>query len=199
MNLGLLAAWWQRLLAALSYAHSVLKIFFLRFAAVLKFIALYIAVAGIVGFSIFIHEEAIQLLSFANFSASDTRQYHLLKDNLDHMKEINESLRWLNNHFMWMVPPQLLGYRHYANATDAYIRTLTAEVLRHDPAALVGERVDMPFVPESLSPGHNGLWIARARGVRIILKSEPTTKTVFVSGVLRPDPEFKGGVVIEAE
>lgn len=180
-----------------SEAYSAVKILLVRFDKALKFIALYLAVAGVFGFSCFMMEESIQLLSFANFSASDTRQYQLLKENLDAMERINSSLKWMNKYCLWIVPPQWLGYRHYASSTDLYIQTLRAEVLANEPACFLGEQVSVHFRHNGYEKKHNDLWVAKRRGVKLILSSPPGAPVISVVGLVKPDPDAPGGVIIE--
>ncbi len=163
----------------------------------LKCFYFYLAFAGIFSFTAFIAEESIQLLSFAQFSASDTRQYALMKENLEYMERINNSLKFLNTWCLWVIPPQQLGYRHYAAATDRYIETLKAEILANDPSVYIGEDVTIRFAYKGYERKNNGLWVARSKGVKVVLKDPPQSAIIEITGRLRADPEVPGGVVIE--
>lgn len=197
MNLEFVTDAHQKLLRFYSRQSSYIKIALIRFEKALKFIALYLAVAGLFGFSCFIMEEGVQLLSFAQFSASDNKQYALMKRNLDYMEQINKSLKFMNTWFLWMLPPQQAGYRHYAAATDRYIETLRAEVLANDPSVYVGEQVTLRFQFDSYEKKHNNLWVAKNRRVKILLDAPPGGKVIEIEGILKPDPDIAGGVILE--
>ena len=170
-----------------------------RLKEFLKFGALYLAFAGVFGFTIFIMEEGIQLLSFANFSASDTRSYGLMKENLDLMKDINSSLKSINKYFLWLIPPQQIGYNRYAQATDQYIKTLEAEIMANQPGLYANQRVSIIFKHNSYSKAKNGLYVAKNKKVKVIMAQPPESKFIHITGMARPDPEMMDGIVITAE
>ncbi len=171
---------------------TVVTIQLSKFKEFLKFGALYLAFAGVFGFTIFIMEEGIQLLSFANFSASDTRSYGLMKD-------INGSLKAINKYFLWLIPPQQIGYNRYAQATDQYIKTLEAEIMANQPGLYANQYVSINFKHNSYSKAKNGLYIAKNKKVKVIMTQPPESKFIHITGMARPDPETLDGIVITAE
>jgi len=170
-----------------------------KFKEFLKFGALYLAFAGVFGFTIFIMEEGIQLLSFANFSASDTRSYGLMKENLELMRNINGSLKAINKYFLWLIPPQQIGYTRYAQATDQYIKTLEAEIMANQPGLYANQYVSINFKHNSYSKAKNGLYIAKNKKVKVIMTQPPESEFIHITGMARPDPETLDGIVITAE
>lgn len=179
-----------------SSATLKMKLYLLRFSTFLKWAAVYLAVAGTFSFSCFLMEESIQLLSFAQFSASDTKQYHLMKRNLDLMEEVNSNLKFINKWFVWMVPPQRLGYGFYTQATDHYIDTLKAEVMANDPSVYAGEQVSLYFTARKVVTAQNGRWVASSPRVKVIFDKAPGKGAMRVEGKLRLDPDVAGGVII---
>lgn len=173
-----------------------LKLFFKTINKLLKFIALYIAVAGLISFSCFIMEESIQLLSFANFSASDTRSYGLMYDNLQDMKKINNSLHFLNKYFLWMLPPQRMGYGHYVTSTDLYIATLKQEILANRPSLFIGQEISFKFYYEKFHKTKNNLFEIKAGKIKIIQKTMPDNNHIQVTGVPVADPVVSGGIIV---
>jgi len=194
MNIDFISAWLPDMNVLLVKA----KYFGDKFILFLKWVALYLALVGVVSFSCFIMEESIQLLSFAQFSASDTRQYSLMKDNLDMMAEITDSLDFTNKFFLWLLPPQRMGYDYYVKATRQYIKTLEGEILANNPSVYIGRHVDIKFRHKSFKPAKNGLYIAQNNKVKAILTSQPNTQEITISGVIQPDPDKLGGVIIIA-
>ena len=165
----------------------------------LKVFFFYMAFAGIFSFNAFLMQESAQLLSFANFSASDTQQYGLMKENIEYMGEINKTIRFFTKYFLWMLPPNKTAYMHYGNGLELYIATLKAEILAKDPSLFIGEHITMVFRYTNFKKAKNGLWIASNGKVKVILISEPESKSIEISGILRADPDKAGGVILVAE
>ena len=170
-----------------------------KFHLWLKAILTYLALSGVFGFSCFLMQEGAQLLSFANFSASDTHQYQLMKQNTEYMTEIKKSIRFLNKYFLWLVPPQQKSYEHYATSLELYIKTLEMEIMASAPELFIDEIVTLDFKYQSYSPGKNNLFVLKNKKVKVIINNPPTHPVVRVTGIVQPDPTVTGGVVIVAE
>ena len=165
----------------------------------LKCFYFYLAFVGIFGFSLFIAEESIQCIQWGSFAAQDARRYDLVRDNCEMIKHINSKLKWVNNTFMWINPFQYWSYGAFGDATDTYVASLESLVLANDPEVYLNEYVTITFKYNSFKKAKNGLWIASNGKVKVVLSQEPTTKSLKLSGVLRPDPDRAGGVILVAE
>jgi len=86
----------------------------------LKIFYFYLAFIGIFSFSAFIMEEANQILTFSQFSASSHRNYAAMKDTIELSDKINKSMRFIADYALWLIPPQQIAYRAYADSQDQY-------------------------------------------------------------------------------
>ena len=166
---------------------------------ILKCFLFYMAFAGIFSFSCFIFEEQQQILVFSNFPSQDTRRYDLLKENCEMLEQSNRVAKFVNKWFVWMLPPQQIAYRYYFESIDQYIVNIEGLILAKDPSLFIGEHITMVFRYTNFKKAKNGLWIASNGKVKVVLSQEPATKSLKLSGVLRPDPDRAGGVILVAE
>lgn len=169
---------------------------FERVELFLKCFYFYLAFVGIFGFSLFIAEESIQCIQWGTFAAQDAKRYDLVRDNCDMIKKINTRLKWVNSYFMWINPFQYWSYGAFGDATDTYVASLESLVLAHEPEVYLNEYMTITFKYNSFKKAKNGLWIASNGKVSVILDAEPTSKSIKISGKLRPDPERAGAVII---
>ncbi len=174
------------------YSYNLFK----RFSIFLKAILTYLAISGVFGFSCFLMQEGAQMLSFANFSASDTKQYQLMKVNLEYMSEIEDSINFLNKYFLWLIPPQQKSYEHYANSLGLYIKTLEMEVLANAPELYLDQEINMQFQYASYKPGKNNLFVLKNKKIKIITNKIPDGPVLHVQGIAQPDPEVASGIII---
>jgi len=166
------------------------KLQFIKFkeflSKLLKFFYFYLAFVGIFGFSCFIMEEGIQLISFANFSASDNRNYATITSNLDLVERINQTKRTVATWTLWLIPPQRYAYLAYADSVDRYIHTLRQEILANSPECLLNRHVSIEgFRYLSAKKLKNSAWELRNRDISVIVAEKPQGRTVSVSGILR--------------
>jgi hypothetical protein len=156
-----------------------------RISGLTKVFYLYLAFVGIFGFSCFIMEEGIQLISFANFSASDNRNYATMMANLDLVEDINGVKRGIANWTLWLIPPQRYAYLAYADAVDRYIQTLRMEILANEPELFAGRTVTIEnFRYLRLSRDKSGTWIASSRDIDIYLDEKPG-RIIEIKGEIR--------------
>lgn len=172
---------------------------FKRAELFLKCFYFYLAFVGIFGFSCFIMEESIQCIQWGSFAAQDAKRYDLVRDNCDMIVKINSKLDTINTYFMWINPFQYWSYGAFVDATNTYVASLQSLVLANDPEVYLGRTMAVTFKYNNFKKAKNGLWVAVNNKIRVVLSEEPTTKTVLISGLLRPDPEKAGGVVIASE
>ena len=166
---------------------------------ILKCFFFYLAFVGIFGFSLFLAEEQSQILVWSGFPSQDTGRYDLLRENCEMIKATNDTAKVINKWVMWLMPPQKWAYGEYHKSMDQYIKNINALILANDPEVYLNEHVSIQFKYNTFKPAKNGLWIAQSNKVKVILKAPPATRVIAVAGIIKSDPEKKGGVIIEAE
>ncbi len=149
----------------------------------LKIFYFYLAAVSLITFSLFICEEAIQGLMFANFSCSDTYRYDLIKKNIEKMKEINHHLKKMNIILQFLQPFQWWAYKDFGEATDRYIESLQAEVLANDPGLYINRIVTIQFYWRKCTE-ENGKFLLRNGKMSVWVKEKPIEKTIIVTGVM---------------
>ena len=167
-----------------------------RAKTVLNGVLAYLTIIGVISFSLFLFEESAQMLSFANFSASDTKRYDLMKTNLNIMSDIMDTAESMNRLLYILNPFQHKAYKAYVLATRAYISTLEGEILANAPELYINEKISMAFKPDSYSAAQNNLFIAENRSIKVILRQAPASKTIQVTGTAQVDPDKKDGIII---
>jgi hypothetical protein len=119
----------------------------------LRYFFAYITIVGIVTFSLFLHEEAIQTAIWGTWPAQDAKQWHLVKKGLTLVNSINTSMKIINYCFGWIQPLALIAYYQYAKATDYYIESLNAKIFANAPELYIGEKVKLEFIPREIRNG----------------------------------------------
>lgn len=145
----------------------------------LKAFYFYIALTGTVGFSLFIMEEGIQLLSFAMFTTSDTQRWDIAKANTERMRSIQGHMRVVNACFMWIQPFQCYSYGDYIDAIDGYLDSQESMIMAMDPGLWVGERVSFKFYYRTVSGN-----MYRSNRLCVKLTTKPVGNPILVTGIM---------------
>jgi hypothetical protein len=156
---------------------------------VLRAFYVYLAFVGIFAFSLFIAQEATQIVIWANFNGLSERRYHLVKDNLDFLEDINDTGKFINTYFMWINPVQRWSYNAFHRGTDQYIATIQAAVLAHEPELYIGRELDFQFKYQSSHRLDTGDWELRNRDMSVRVPGRPEGNYVTVRGTLQRSPE----------
>lgn len=173
--------------------HGVLK----KINIILKIFFFYLAFVGIFGFSLFILEEQSQILVWACFPSQDTHRYDLLKQNCEMIKATNQTGQFINKWFMWMMPPQQLAYRAYHESMDQYVVNIMALILANEPGLFIGQQIKFKFYYKSWQRKQNNLYEIVHNKIKVLQNFEPGQKFIQVTGVPVPDPEQRGGIIIQ--
>jgi hypothetical protein len=163
----------------------------------LKIFYFYLAFSGIFSFSLFLWEETTQCIEWGGFAASDAGRYDLLKQNCEMLDGIADTMEFINNWFVWMIPPQHFAYKSYIAGTRQYVECIQAEIFANQPILFIGEPVDSVFTYQTYHPAKNGLYVAVNKRVRVVLPGPPAAKSIQITGIARPDPEKSDGIVID--
>ena len=150
----------------------------------LKAFYLYLSIIGLVSFSLFIMEEAIQSIQFANFSCGDTRRYDLMRSNIEQIAEINSHMRTLNKILRLIQPIQWWAYRDYSDNIDLYVQSMQAEILANQPEVYVDTYVDIWFYWKTIESQPNGSFLLKHRDIIVPIDKIPQEKPTRVSGFL---------------
>lgn len=156
-----------------------------RTKAILWILSIYISIAGLVTFSLFISEEAFQTTMFGTWPAKDAQRWDIVKSGVNLMGKINTQSKIINYGAGWIQPLAFMSYRAYSKSADYYIESLSAEILAHSPELFLGERVKFEFTPRELSFTDNGRYIARNGNLGVISSSELTLSRIKADGILK--------------
>ncbi|HEC66845.1 MAG TPA: hypothetical protein ENI23_16340 [bacterium] len=144
----------------------------------------YLGICGLIVFSLFIEEEAIQTTMFGTWPAQDAKNWGLVLKGSDLMKRINKTLKITNYSFGWIQPLAFVSYRSYGQATDYYIEALEHKVLAHAPEAFVGREITFEFVPKQIIQDADGIKLINGR-VQIIVDKIPNDGKIKVRGIVQ--------------
>jgi len=169
---------------------------FQRIKIVLQCFYLYLAFAGIFGFSLFIAEEIMQINMWANFAASDANRTDLILKNCATIEKTNNISKSINKYFMWLLPPQQWAYEALGEGVDVYLETQRAYVLARSPELFIGQDIKIDFMYKSYTPGKNNLFVLKNQKVKVIVNKIPSGTVVNITGTVLADPAVTGGVII---
>jgi len=163
--------------------------------------AAYLSIVGLVTFSCFILEEAIQMSTFGTWPAKSAQDWPTVLRGADVIQHINRQLRFINHWFGWAQPLALVSYNSFSDATDYYVHTLHSVILAHQPELMVGREIDVNFKPkqvERVQTGfilHNGAMQVAVSDLRA--EAPSAFEPVRVRGTLRAGPG--GTFIIETQ
>jgi hypothetical protein len=149
----------------------------------LKYFALYLTIAGLVTFSLFILEEAFQTTMFGTWPAQDAGRWDLVKTGAETMEKITFTMKAVNYSVGWIQPLAFISYRAYAQSADFYVQGLKAKAMQHAPILFEGEIIQMAFHKYSITAQQDGFLIRNGR-FAIFRKHRPTESIIDVRGKL---------------
>lgn len=148
-----------------------------RIKKILSILLMYITVVGIVTFSLFIHEEAVQMVMFGTWPAKNAKQWDIVKEGIDIMGSINTSSRWINRIAGWIQPLAFLSYRQFNRATDFYIKALESEAFANAPHLFVGETMEVSLFVKTFQKDETGKFVVQSGALPIIFEHQPVLGT----------------------
>ena len=158
----------------------------------LSFLTVYLALCGVVSFSLFIFEESMQTAMFGIWPAQDAKDWQTVKAGADFIRSTNRTMSLINLGVGWIQPLSFLSYRAYSNAGDLYVRGVHAKTFANAPELFVGERVSILFTPETVQNG-----IAINRNIRVHSSSPLQAGRKYrLSGIVSLDGE---AITIQAD
>jgi hypothetical protein len=139
----------------------------------LSFFAIYLSIAGLSSFSMFIIEESIQCVQFGTWQAISAQDWPLVKKGAVLMKGINKSLKAVNYSTGLINPLSFLSYYDYMLASDYYVEALNANIFANDSGLFNGEVVSFKFSPDEIEKRADGQVILRNRNIEVLTKEVP--------------------------
>jgi len=107
--------------------------------------AIYLSIAGLATFSLFILEEAFQTVMFGTWPAQDARRWDIVLEGTDLMEKMLKTMQIVNYSAGWIQPLAFISYRAYAQSEEFYIKSLRAKVLANAPELMVGREITLSF------------------------------------------------------
>lgn len=153
-----------------------------------KWFGLYLGLAGLITFNLFILEEAFQTVMFASWPAADAQEWRLVKKNIGTMEKLRTTLITMNNIGGWVNPIAWFAYDAYGDAEQQYIKGLSAKCFSNCPECYADEKVTFTFIPQSEENETDHLKLTNGN-ITVLT----TAKTPVVTGVVRI---LEGGSVI---
>lgn len=148
---------------------------------ILATIAATLTVLGIVTFTNFILEEAIQTTMFGTWAAKDAKNWPLLYRGIRIVEGINADLKLVNTSLGWLHPLAWLSYRDYARAADYWIQANKAMIFAHSPETLLGEEIEFVFVYQRAEIGSDRTELFSGN-VKVIISEPPAGTEIKVKG-----------------
>jgi hypothetical protein len=139
----------------------------------LSFFAIYLSIAGLSSFSMFIIEESFQTVMFGTWQAVSAGDWPLVKKGADVMRGINKSLKIVNYSTGWINPLAFLSYYDYSIASDYYVEALNANIFANDPGLFAGEIISFKFSPNEIENKADGQVVLRNRTIEVLTDKIP--------------------------
>ena len=139
----------------------------------LGFFAIYLSIAGLSSFSMFIIEESIQTVMFGGWQAVSAQDWPLVKKGAGLITQFNKGLKVVNYSTGWINPLAFLSYYDYMLASDYYVEALNANIFANDPGLFAGEIVTFKFNPDEIENRADGQVVLRNRNIEVMTNITP--------------------------
>ena len=100
----------------------------LKIKVYFQFFAIYLTIAGLSSFCMFILEESFQTVMFGTWQAINAQDWALVKKGSTIMTGVNGHLKVVNYSTGWINPLSFLSYYDYMKASEFYIEALNANI-----------------------------------------------------------------------
>ena len=155
----------------------------------LSILTLTLSTLGVIAFTLFIFEEAIQMVTFGTWPAQYSKDWDLVMEGCDTIESINRSMKIVNYSVGWLQPFAFFSYRAYGRATDYYVEALRRKVFVNSPECFLGRKVEFVFVPTRIEPVESGVKLINGK-VFVLADSVPETGKILVSGTVERQGDF---------
>lgn len=137
-----------------------------------KFFMIYISIAGLISFSLFIIEEAFQTVMFGSWAAKDAKRWDIVMEACSINRKFISTMKLINYGVGWVNPISFISYRAYGQAGEYWIRATESEILAHEPELFVERTVYFRFKPDRIVK-QNGYVITSAGKITVLLDNIP--------------------------
>ena len=111
---------------------------FIKYMTMLKTVfTIYLAITGLVTFSLFILEESLQTAMFSTWAAKDASDWALVMKANIFFKKTNWTMGKINDVFGWINPFSYKAYDAYHEATNFVIKANEAQIANFEPELFV--------------------------------------------------------------
>ena len=149
----------------------------------LAIIAIYISIAGLVTFSLFILEESFQTIMFGTWPAQDAKRWDVVLKGTDLMEDTITTMKIINYGCGWIQPLAFISYRAYAISGDYYVEGLRSKIIAHEPELLVGRKIKIKLNIKDVRK-HGDKFILSSGKIKIISDKE-WHGVIDVEGILK--------------
>jgi len=149
----------------------------------LAIFALYLSIAGLVTFSLFILEESFQTVMFGTWPAQDAQRWDVVLKGTDLMEHTISTMKIVNYSCGWIQPLAFISYRAYAKSGDYYVEGLRTKVLAHQPELLIGRKIKMKFHVKQIKKLGDEFILSNGRFK--IMSDKRKTGIIDVEGILQ--------------
>ncbi len=154
-----------------------------KFQTALKILMLYLTIAGLVTFSLFILEESFQTIMFGTWAAQDARDYRAVVRGCDMMDRMRKLLNVINYTVGYVQPLAFISYRSYGQSEKYYIDTLRNKAFAFEPELFVGREVNFEFTPREVVTLDRGVELISSN-IHVLVDKVPEGKSFRVVGLL---------------
>jgi hypothetical protein len=141
------------------------------------------SIVGLITFSNFIFEEAIQMTTFGTWPAQDAKAWEIVLEGTDLIDSINLTMKIVNYSLGWIQPLAFLSYRAYSRATDYYTQALKTKAFAHAQEVFIGRRIRFQFAPKQIRNEEKCYRLIN-RNLHVVVPEAPETESIDVDGVL---------------
>ena len=144
---------------------------------------MYLSIAGLITFSLFILEESFQTVMFGTWPAQDANRWDIVLEGTDLMEKMLTTMNAVNYSCGWIQPLAFISYRAYAKSEKFYIKSLRAKVLAHEPELMVGREIKIKFKVNSIKKYGDKFLLSNGR--LVIISDKRTNETMDIKATIQ--------------
>ena len=145
--------------------------------------AMYLSIAGLVTFSLFMLEESYQTVMFGTWPAQDAQRWDIVLDGTDLMEKMLQTMKVVNYSCGWIQPLAFISYRAYEQIGRYYIKSLRAKVLAHEPELMVGKEIEIVFHIKQIKKYGDKFLLSNGR--LVIVSDKRISGTMNVKAIIK--------------